>query len=165
MPFSFDNKLGQRILAIIQNYNHEKYWSRRQKVVDPNYKNIILKLYYLYYVKKVDAFHNCSFGTNYNGGSVFKSIPELPHGPENIIVGHDLIIGKNVTIFHNVTLTHGGSIVGDNVLFSTGSVLLPGRNVGSNSKIGANAVVVEDIPENATVVLNKPRIIIRSKSK
>ena len=33
--------------------------------------------------------------------------------------------------------------------------------VGNNVKIGANCVVVEDIPDNATVVLNKPRIIIR----
>jgi serine O-acetyltransferase len=164
MPFSFDHKLGKRILSIIQKYNHKKYWLRRQKVIDPAYKNKILKLYYLYYIKKIDAYHNCSFGTNYNSGTIFKTPPNLPHGPKNIIVGHDLTIGENVTIFHNVTLEHGGSIVGNNVLFSTGSVLLSGRNIGDFSKIGANAIVVENIPDNATVILNKPQIIINQKS-
>lgn len=162
MGFKFDNNYGKFVLSIVQNYNHRKYWHRRDKVLDENYKNFIIKLYYLLYIKRIDAYHNCSFGTNYNNGTIFMTPPILPHGPKNIIVGHDLKIGHNVTIFHNVTLAHGGSIIGDNVLFSTGSVLLPGRNVNNNSKIGANAVVVEDIPENSTVVLNKPRIISNS---
>ncbi len=62
-------------------------------------------------------------------------------------------------MYHGVTLAHGGSVIGDNVLFSTNSVLLPGCNVGNNVKVGANAVIVENIPANATVVLQKPRII------
>lgn len=159
MGFSFENKFGRWILSVIQKYNHRKYWRRREKVVNPSYKNVLLKLYYLYYIKRVDAFHNCSFGTNYNAGTIFKSPPNLPHGPRNIIVGHDLTIGENVTIYHTVTLAHGGSIVGDNVIFSTGSVLLPGRNVGNNCRIGANAVVIEHIEDDCTVVLPKPRII------
>ena len=46
----------------------------------------------------------------------------------------------------------------------TNSVLLPGRNVGNNVKVGADAVVVEDIPDNCTVVLPKPRVILNSNS-
>ena len=118
----------------------------------------------MYYIKKIDSYHHCSFGTNFNSGTVFMEPPKLLHGPSNIHIGHDLTIGKNVTILHNVTLMHGGSAIGDNVLFSTGSVLLPGRNVGKNSKIGANAIVVENVPENSTVVLEKPRIIIKTKT-
>lgn len=160
MPFSFKNSLGKKILSYIQNYNHKKYWQRRQLIVDPGSKtNILLKLYYLYYIKKIDAYHNCSFGTNIGSGAIFKSPPRLPHGPKNIIVGHDLVIGENVTILHNVTLANGGSVVGDNVFFSTGSVLLSGVNVGKNCIIGANAVVVDDIGDDCTVVLNKPRVI------
>lgn len=34
-------------------------------------------------------------------------------------------------------------------------------HIGNNVKIGANCVVVEDIPDNATVVLQKPRIILK----
>lgn len=162
MGFNFNSKVGHSVLSFIQGYNHEKYWKRRSKVVDPNYKNIFLKLYYLYYIKKIDSKFNCSFGTNYNSGSKFKTPPHLPHGPKNIIIGHDLTIGENSIIFHGVTLAHGGSHIGNSVMFSTGSVLLPGYNVGSNAKIGANAIVVEDIPENATVVLQKPKIILKN---
>lgn len=163
MSFSFNNKFGKKILSFIQGYNHKKYWERRSKVIDPNYKNVLVKLYYLYYIKKIDNRFNSSFGTNYNSGSQFSSPPLLPHGPRNIIIGHNLAIGKNVTLFHGVTLAHGGSVIGDNVIFSTGSILLPGYNVGNNVKIGANAVVVEDIPDNSTVVIQKPRIILRNK--
>lgn len=161
MSFNVENKFGKFILTFIQNYNHQKYWSRREKVIDKNYKNIFLKLYYLFYIKRIDSYHNCSFGTNFNAGTKFKSPPRLPHGPKNIIIGHNLVIGENFTIFHNVTLSHGGSIIGDRVMFSTGSVLLSGKNIGNDVKIGANCVVIEDIPSNATVVLSKPRIIIK----
>ena len=164
MGFSFSNKLGRVILRSISGYNHKKYWKRRSKVIDPNYNNKILKIYYLYYIKRVDFKFNSSFGTNYNSGAHFKTPPHLPHGPKNIIIGHDLTIGKNSIIYHGVTLTHGGSIIGDDVLFSTNSVLLPGRNVDNNVKVGANAVVVEDIPDNCTVVLPKPRVILNSNS-
>lgn len=160
--FSFNNKAGKIILAYIQNYNHSKYWRRREIVINPaNKTNVLLKLYYLYYLKKIDAFHNCSFGTNLNSGTVFKSPPILPHGPNGIIVGHDLIIGENVVIYHQVTLAHGGSIIGNNVVFGTGAKLLRGRNVAYNAKIGANCVIIEDIPSNATVVLPRPRIILK----
>lgn len=120
---------------------------------------IFLKLYYLYYIKKRDSYHNCSFGTNLNSGTIFQTPPNLPHGPNGIIVGHDLVIGRNVVIYHQVTLAHGGSVIGDNVTFGAGSKLLGSYNVGNDVKIGANCVVVQDIPDNSTVVLSKPRII------
>lgn len=88
----------------------------------------------------------------------------MPHGPNGIIVGHDLSIGKNVTIFHQVTLAHGGGCIGDNVMFGAGSKLMSGFNIGKNVKIGANCVVVEDIPDFATVVLAKPRIITKEQN-
>ncbi len=55
----------------------------------------------------------------------------------------------------------GGGKIGDNVLLGAGSKVLPAVNIGNNVKVGANCVVVEDIPDNATVVLPKPRIINR----
>ncbi len=161
--FSFNNKWGRLILNFIQKYNHVKYWKRRDIVINPENKTFLLiKLYYLYYIKKTDAYHNCSFGTNLNSGAIFKSPPILPHGPNGIIVGHDLVVGSNVTLYHQVTLAHGGGKIGNNVMFGAGSKLLSGFNVGDNAKIGANCVVVENIPQNATVVLPKPRIILKS---
>ena len=52
-------------------------------------------------------------------------------------------------------------MIGDNVMLGAGSKVLPGVTIGNNVKVGANCVVVEDIPDNATVVLPKPRIILR----
>lgn len=107
---SFNNKF-RWILSYIQCYNHQKYWKRRAVVVTPNnHVNILTKLYNLYYIKKVDARHHCSFGTNLNNGTMFLSPPHLPHGPNGIIIGHDLKIGKNCTIYQQVTLAHGGRL-------------------------------------------------------
>ena len=85
----------------------------------------------------------------------------MPHGPNGIIVGHDVRIGKNVTICQQVTIMHGGGQVGDNVLIGAGAKILPGVRIGDNAKIGANCVVVEDVPAGSTCVLQKPRILMR----
>ena len=60
-----------------------------------------------------------------------------------------------------MTIAHGGVRIGDNVLIGAGAKILPHVTIGNNVKIGANCVVVEDILDNATVVLPKPRIIIK----
>lgn len=159
-PFTFQNSLGHRILSWIQHYNHDKYWKRRNIVISPQKKTLlVVKLYYLYYIKKTDAYHNCSFGTNLNSGTFFAAPPQLPHGPNGIIVGHDACIGKRCIIFQQVTIAHGGIKIGDNVLLGAGAKVLPGVTIGNNVKVGANCVVVENVPDNATVVLPKPRII------
>ena len=161
-PFSFQHKLGRVLLSWIQHYNHEKYWKRRDIVINPNDKTyLLLKLYYLYYIKRTDAYHNCSFGTNLNSGAYFATPPHLPHGPKGIIVGHDVRIGANSIIYQQVTIAQGGVKILNNVLIGAGAKMLPGVSIGNNVKVGANAVVVEDVPDNATVVLPKPRIILK----
>ena len=161
-PFSFQHKLGRVLLSWIQHYNHEKYWKRRDIVINPNDKTyLLLKLYYLYYIKRTDAYHNCSFGTNLNSGAYFATPPHLPHGPKGIIVGHDVRIGANSIIYQQVTIAQGGVQILNNVLIGAGAKILPGVSIGNNVKVGANAVVVEDVPDNATVVLPKPRIILK----
>ena len=82
----------------------------------------------------------------FHTGSKWDSPPLFPHGLNRIIVGHDAIIGSNVTIFHGVTVCHGGCIIGDNVVLGANSTILPGKSVGHHAKIGANAVVVCDVP-------------------
>lgn len=75
------------------------------------------------------------------------------HGLNGIIVGHDAQIGANVTSLQQVTIENGGVVIGDNVLIGKGACIKSGVKVGDNVKIGANCVVVENIPDNATVVL------------
>lgn len=117
----------------------------------------------MYYIKKIDAWHGCSFGTNVHSGAFFKTPPKLPHGPSGIFVGHDVKIGSNCTIFHQVTIAHGGGMIGDNVTLGAGSKVLAGVNISNGAKIGANCVVCDDIPPFSTCVMPKPRIITRKK--
>lgn len=64
------------LMSIMSGYNHEKYWRRRSVVVNPLAKvNPLVKMYYLFYIKRVDYKHLCSFGTSYNSGSQFDAPP------------------------------------------------------------------------------------------
>ncbi len=158
-PFGTDNKVGKKILSWVQHYNHEKYWKRRHYVVTPHKGTTILKLYYLFWIKKIDSYHNCSFGTNINMGENIEEPPRLPHGPNGIIVASNSTIGRNCTIYQQVTI--GGGKVGNNVLIGSKATILHQAVIGDNCRIGANCVVFDEVPDNATVVLPKPRIIIR----
>ena len=162
-PYPYTTKLGMvldYVLGSIQGFHYAKYWKRRNYVISPSCTNKLLKLYYLYWIKKIDAKNHCSFGTSYNSGARFKT-PLLEHGPSGIIVGHDAIIGENCMILQQVTIAQGGVIIGDNVFMGAGAKILSGVRIGNNVRIGANAVVIEDIPDNATCVMQKPRVIIK----
>lgn len=154
--------IQQFLLNFIHRYNHKKYWHRRGIVINPkNRTPIFIKLYYLYYIKRVDARHHCSFGTNLHNGAHFASPPFLPHGPNGIICGHDISVGSNCILYHQVTIAGGKVKIGDNTELGAGAKILPGVTIGNNCHIGANAVVVEDVPDCATCVLQKPRIILK----
>lgn len=157
-------RLQKFLLSIIHGYNHEKYWRRRSIVVDPGAKTSMwLKMYYLFWIKRVDAKHHCSFGTNLKSGAFFATPPNLPHGPNGIICGHDIKVGVNCTIYHQVTIAGGKVSIGDNTELGAGTKILTGVAIGSHCHIGANAVVVEDVPDYATCVLQKPRIILKDR--
>ena len=159
------DKLGLKLMSWLRGYNHEKYWRRRSIVVNPDDKTpLILKLYYLFYIKWVDVRLGCSFGTNLNSGSYFATPPHLPHGPYGIICGHNWHVGSQCTIYHQVTLAGGGKI-GDNVMLGAGSKVLDNVTIGNNVRVGLNAVVIEDIPDGATVVLPRPRIITKEEKE
>ena len=78
-------------------------------------------------------------------------------------------IGKNCRVFQNVTIgTNGSSIgptIGDNCFFGTGCVVLGEISIGNNVKIGANAIVVKDIPDNCTVVTRGTYIVKKNNEK
>lgn len=118
----------------------------------------------LLYIKRCDAFNGASLGTHLGFGAFFGSIPHLPHGLYGIIVSHNAIIGNNVTIFHRVTIgegDEGAPKIGNNVLIGAGATILGNVKIGNNVKIGAGCIVTKDIPDNATVVMSAPRIILK----
>ena len=84
----------------------------------------------------------------------------VDHG-SGVVVGETAQIGDNVTIYQGVTLGGTGFATGkrhptvqDNVTIGAGAQLLGPITVGHGAKIGANAVVIHDVPPNATVVGN-----------
>lgn len=83
----------------------------------------------------------------------------IDHG-NGVVIGETAEIGDNVMIYHQVTLGGTGNekgvkrhpTVGDNCIIGTGAKLLGNITIGKNSKIGANSVVLINVPENSTVV-------------
>ncbi len=73
-------------------------------------------------------------------------------------------IGQNCCIKQQVTIGNlnatGLPTIGNNVVIHAGAKVLGNISVGDNSKVGANAVVVKDVPENCTVV-GVPAYIVR----
>ena len=151
--------------ARVQHYNEKKYWKMRARVIDPKDKAPkLLKMWWLYRIKRSDAFNNATMGTHIGYGATFKTPPHLPHGLYGIVVSHNAVFGENCTIFHQVTVGEGkggAPTVGDNCFIGAGAKLIGGIKIGNNVRIGANCVVFEDVPDNCTVVLDKPRYIVR----
>ena len=153
--------------SVVQRYDHEKYWRYREIVTNPAKGTKLGDLYRLYYIKRADAFNNASMGIHRNCGAEFASVPRLPHGLNGIIVSHNAVIGKNCTIFHQVTIGEGrcgAPVIGDNVLIGAGAKVIGGIRIGSNVRIGAGCVVMQDVPDNTTVIPAEPRLILRKES-
>lgn len=89
----------------------------------------------------------------------------IDHGM-GVVIGETCVIGNHVKLFHGVTLggtghEHGKRhpTVEDNVVIGAGAKILGNITIGANAKIGANAVVLKDIPSNATAVGIPAKII------
>ena len=90
----------------------------------------------------------------------------IDHGM-GVVIGETTEIGDNCTLYQNVTLGGTGKehgkrhpTLGDNVLVGAGAKVLGPFKVGSNSRIAAGAVVLNEVPENSTAV-GVPAKIVR----
>ncbi|GEB35007.1 MULTISPECIES: serine O-acetyltransferase [Brevibacillus] len=91
----------------------------------------------------------------------------IDHGM-GVVIGETCEIGDNVTIYQGVTLGGTGKekgkrhpTIGNDVIIATGAKVLGSFKIGDNSKIGAGAVVLQEVPPNSTVVGIKARIVIQ----
>lgn len=91
----------------------------------------------------------------------------VDHGM-GVVIGETAEVGADVTLYHGVTL--GGTslnkgkrhpTLGNNVVVGAGAKILGPIHVGDHSRIGANAVVVKDVPPNSVVVGIPGRIVVR----
>lgn len=91
----------------------------------------------------------------------------IDHGM-GVVIGETCEIGDNVTIYQGVTLGGTGKekgkrhpTIGNDVIIATGAKVLGSFKIGDNSKIGAGAVVLQEVPPNSTVVGIKGRVVIQ----
>ena len=89
----------------------------------------------------------------------------IDHGT-GVVIGETSIIGDNCTLFQGVTLGGTGKehgkrhpTLGNNVMVCTGAKVLGSFKIGDNSKIGAGAVVLREVPPNSTVVGVPGRVV------
>jgi serine O-acetyltransferase len=96
--------------------------------------------------------------------------PGLYIGHSGMIIIHpEAVIGKNLSIGPGVIIGQKGlgeqgvPVIGDDVYVGTGAKILGRVTIGSRVRIGANAVVLEDIPEGATAIGVPARVIKRGE--
>jgi serine O-acetyltransferase len=136
-------------------------WCRFGKWVDTirfNCLRVILdKIYWIFQsiLSTVTTIHfdrRLSFGKNFH----------IIH-PISIVIHPDVLIGNNVGIMHEVTIGTRGSTgaprIGNDVFIGAGAKIIGNITIGDNVDIGANAVVLTDVPANSLVVGNPGRII------
>jgi serine O-acetyltransferase len=86
-----------------------------------------------------------------------------------VVIGETAEVGEDVTLFHGVTLGGTGRetgkrhpTVGDRVVIGAGAKILGAIKIGDDSRIGANSVVVKEVPASAVVVGVPGQIVSRS---
>lgn len=94
----------------------------------------------------------------------------IDHGM-GVVIGETCEIGDNVTLFQGATLGGTGKEKGkrhptlkDHVMVSAGAKVLGNITIGEYSKVGANAVVIHDVPSHSTVV-GVPGHVVRLRGK
>jgi serine O-acetyltransferase len=89
-----------------------------------------------------------------------------------VVIGETAEIGDDVTLYHGVTL--GGTTwtpgkrhptLGDGVVVGAGAKILGPITVGRRVRVAANSVVIDDVPEAATVVGIPGRVVIRKEAR
>ena len=90
------------------------------------------------------------------------------HHPTGVVLGQGAVVGANCTLMQYTTLgeryvdgrpPHDYPVLDDNVTISVGACVLGGVQVGRGAVVGANAVVLEDVPPGAVVVGAPARVV------
>ncbi|CAK4823660.1 unnamed protein product [Aphanomyces euteiches] len=87
-----------------------------------------------------------------------------------VVIGETCVIGDDVLLYQGVTLGGTGKekgekrhpTIGNNVVISAGAKVVGSFTIGDNSRIGANSVVLTEVPSNSTVVGIPGKIVKRN---
>lgn len=126
---------------------------------------VIYRITHFLYRRKLFLFARLlsQFGRAFTGieihpGAVIGKRLFIDHGM-GVVIGETSVLGDNITLYQGVTLGGTGKEkgkrhpnIGNNVVVGTGAKVLGNITVGDNSYVGANAVVIKNVPPNSTVV-------------
>lgn len=133
---------------------------------------VLYRLFHFFYVHRyfitariLSALTRLLTGIEIHPGAVIGSGVFIDHGM-GVVIGETAVVGDNVVIYQGVTLGGTGKDTGkrhptvqDDVMISAGAKVLGPFTVGHGAKIGAGAVVLTEVPPNATVVGVPARIV------
>ena len=94
--------------------------------------------------------------------------PYFPHGCVGVFISNDAVIGRDAVIFQQVTIGSntlpdskrpGSPVIGDGVYLGAGAKVIGGITVGDCCRVGANAVVVRDLPPHSVAVCAPTQVI------
>ncbi len=118
----------------------------------------LLKLKVPFFPRFISQFTKFITGVEIHPGAKIGKDSFIDHGM-GVVIGETSVLGDNVTLFQGVTLGGMGKQrgkrhpnIGNNVVIGTGAKILGNITIGDNSYVGANAVVIKDVPANSTVV-------------
>lgn len=132
------------------------------KKIDRAYKKrkIILSNFYCYRLEK-------KYKCHISPGAKIEEKIVMPH-PSGVIIGSGSKIGKNVIIYQQVTIgqNHGKyPTIGNKVIIYPGAKIVGDIHIGNNCIIGANSVVISNIPSDSVVGGIPARIIKKYNKK
>lgn len=145
--------------------NYPLYWWLRLKVQQ---MGGVKRIFAMLYLRRIESKRNSTTGIGKKGNCcIIQSPIIMPHGMICVVIGRNVIIGKNVAINQHVTIAEADksktTVIEDDVMIGAGAVILNNAHIGKGAKIGANAVVLHDVPAHATAVGNPARIILKRK--
>ncbi len=145
---------------------HGGFWGVKRRLQGD--LNPLLRKYYTF-IYRTYLYEN---GADIAVSSHFENEPCMPHGERGVFISGTAKVGKNAVIFQQVTIGSislpdsnglGAPTIGDNCYIGVGAKIVGNIKVGNNVRIGANACVYEDVPDNAVVVSGKQRTIVKEK--
>ena len=141
------------------NYGIAIKWYRRERWLQKHHLGFLAKIVF----RMMQIFLGCTIPPTAEIGPMC-TIAHF-HG---IVIHHEAVIGEGTCIYQNVTLggRNGkpGPTIGRNCVIGAGACVLGDIRIGDNVKIGANAVVLNDVPDNCTVV-GVPAKIVKGKNE
>lgn len=171
------NRLKKKIISIAPRFwvrvLYKDIWTlrkdvhsaRKEESIDVSYSNNgwKFKLYNLYWE---------SYGSYIGIDAILGEGIVFPHNPLSVFISNWAHIGKNCVIFQQVTIGSnmfkeskgfGSPYLEDGVFVGSGAKIIGNVHVGKNARIGANCVVVKDVPDNSVTVIRGIETLVRKE--